>query len=231
MTNSPCISVRRVHRLGALVLVVLGTHAHALVLCATRNGAVVADERCRKREVQLDARDLGVIGPAGPSGPAGPAGPTGAPVEQPFRLVDANGATVCTPLAENGRVVQCVLEPEPQSAPVQLVLSRDGSDPERPQVYYGAPGCEGSPFTSEPTSPIARGAVLGTRLFVPNGTRVPLGALSSEQVRDECGGGTRTPHGTCCTTYNQSLEILAAPARQIDLSTLGLTAPLHGEEP
>jgi hypothetical protein len=219
-------------RLGALLFLVLTTHAHATVLCATRSGAVVADQRCRRREVQLEARDLGVIGLAGLPGPEGPTGPAGTPVERPFRIVDANGIPACRPLSSNGLLTQCVLEPDSASAPVQLVFRQDGSDPADPQIFYPAPGCEGPAYTSEPTALIARAAVLGPRLFVPNGPVGRLAVLSYERARSVCStGDVRTPHGTCCSDLQTPSEYYVAPAREIELSALGLTAPLRGEKP
>ena len=226
MTHASATSSRR---LGALLFVLLGTHAHATVLCATRKGDIVADERCRKREVQLEASDLGVVGPAGVPGPDGAAGPDGASIERPFRFVDANGKPACVSLGSDGVLIQCVLEIEPESAPVQLVLLPDGTDKDRPYVFYDAPGCLGTPFTYEPAAIIGRGVLLSTRLFVPNGERATVKALSSEQVSETCSNGTVTPRGTCCVDYDPAIEDTLAPARPVDLSTLGLTAPLHGE--
>ena len=218
------------HRIVAPLLLLLATQADAMVLCATRKGDIVADEHCRKREVQLEARDLGVVGPAGLPGTDGPAGPEGANIERPFRLVDANGKTVCTSLASDGLLVQCILEIDPESAPVQLVLLGDGTDKDRPYVYHDAPGCQGTPLTYESAAVIDRGTLLGTRLFVPNGTHSMIEARSSEQVRDTCDNGTVTPHGTCCVDHDPALQLTLAPAHPVDLSTLGLTAPLHRED-
>ena len=225
MTHTGTITRHRV----ALLLLLLATHAHATVLCATRKGDIVADERCRKREVQLEARDLGVVGPAGLPGADGPAGPDGARVARPFRFVDATGKPACVSLASDGVLIQCVLEIDPESAPVQLVLLPDGTDKDRPYVFYEAPRCQGTPFRYEPAAVIGRGVLLTTQLFVPNGTPTTIGALSSEQVDETCSNGTLTPHGTCCVDYDPALQITVAPARPVDLSTLGLVAPLHGE--
>jgi hypothetical protein len=216
-----------------LALLALGTQAHAMVLCATRGGAIVAaDERCRKREVQLEARDLGVIGLAGLPGPFGPTGPDGPPVERPFRIVDANGVTACTPLASDGNYIQCVLGTGPDSSPAQLVLRPDGSDPAAPVVYYPTAGCQGPAYTRDVVSVISRATLLGPRLFVANGPHARLAALSLEQAQVVCSSdAVRTPHGTCCITLTTASEQTVAPTRVIELSTLGLTAPLRGEEP
>jgi hypothetical protein len=216
----------------ALSLLALGAHAQAMVLCATRSGAIAADERCRKREVQLEARDLGVVALAGLPGPTGPAGPDGPPVERPFRIVDASGVTACTSLASDGDYIQCVLETGPDSAPVQLVLRPDGSDPALPVVYYPTPGCQGPAFTREVPSLIPRATLLGPRLFIANGPRARLAALSAEQAQVVCSSGAvRTAHGTCCMTFTAASEQMAAPAREIELPALGLTPPLRGEKP
>jgi len=217
------------HRIAALLLLLLATQARATVLCATRKGDIVVDERCRKREVQLDAHDLGIVGPAGLPGPAGPAGSDGANAERPFRIVDANGKTACAALASDGVRTQCVLELDAASAPVQLVLLRDGSDPERPYVYYDAPGCEGTPLTYAQPALLGRAMLLGTRLFVPNGTQAAATARSYEQVNGTCSNGAVTTAGTCCVDLDPGIEDTLAPARRVDLSTLGLMAPLHGE--
>jgi hypothetical protein len=219
----------RIRRLGALLLILLGTHAHATVLCATRKGDIVADERCRKREVQLEAGDLGIVGPVGLPGPDGPAGPDGASIERPFRFVDANGKPACTSLASDGVLIQCLLEVDPESPPVQLVLLSDGRDKDNPYVFFDAPGCQGTPLTYEAASVIGRATLLGPRMFVPDGPRAPVSARSSEQIGSTCSNGTVTPRGTCCVDYDPAIEDTLAPARPVDLSTLGLTAPLHGE--
>jgi len=216
-------------RLGALLFLLLGTHAHATVLCATRKGDIVADERCRKREVQLAASDLGVVGAEGLPGPDGAAGPDGASIERSFRFVDANGKQACTSLASDGVLIQCVLEIDPESPPVQLVLLSDGRDKDNPYVFYDAAGCRGTPHTYEPAGVIGRATLLGPRMFVPSGPRGPVSARSSEQTSSTCSNGTVTPRGTCCVDYDPALEDTLAPARPVDLSTLGLTAPLHGE--
>jgi hypothetical protein len=216
----------------ALVLVALGSHASAMVLCATRNGGVVADEQCRRREVRLEPRDLGIVGAAGPAGPAGLPGLPGAPVERSFRLVDANGVPACTPLASDGLHVLCVLEPRPASAPHQLVVHRDGTDADAPYVYYGAAGCRGPIYVQEPESIIPRATLFGDRLFVPTGPLFRLVALSAERVAEPCStSDTRTPQGTCCTSFTSPVDVEAASAELVELSTLGLAAPLRVEGP
>jgi hypothetical protein len=157
------------HLVAALLLAVLGSQADALVLCTTRKGAVVAAERCRKREAPLDVRDLGVVVRVGPAGADGPAGAPGAPVERPFRVVDATGKTACRALALFGTNVQCVLSPGPAAAPVQLLVRQNGTDATAPNVYYDAPACEGTPHTGERAVLLARASLLADRLFVPAG--------------------------------------------------------------
>ena len=49
----------------AVLVIIMTTHAHALVLCAPKKGVGVLKvrEECRKREVQIDLTDLGVSSP------------------------------------------------------------------------------------------------------------------------------------------------------------------------
>jgi hypothetical protein len=216
--------------LAALLVLALGTDLHATVLCATRKGVVVADERCRKHEERIDPRDLGFVGHVGAPGAIGAAGPAGPTVERFFRVVDANGKTACTPLARLGTSVQCVLEPDGGSGLVQLVVGPDGRDPAAPYIYYGAPACEGPPFTADAATVLARGKLVGARLFFATGPRAPFAYRSYEQVSDPCSGGTQTPYGTCCRTVDQPQPSVGAPARSVALSALGLTAPLCAEE-
>jgi hypothetical protein len=218
--------------IAALLLAVLGSQADALVLCATRKGAVVAAERCRKRETALDVRDLGVVVRVGAAGADGPAGAPGAPVERPFRVVDATGKTACRALLLFGTNVQCILSPGLGAAPVQLLVGKNGTDPTAPNVYYDAPGCEGTPHTDQRAALLARAPFLADRLFVPTGEHVVLQARSYESVNASC-SGTPTPSGTCCITFDPATPVMVpgAPARPIDLGTLGLTTPLRVDAP
>jgi hypothetical protein len=222
-------SIRRI-RVAALLLVALGMQAHATVLCVNRKGVIVADERCRKRETQLDPGELGFVGRIGAPGPVGPAGPAGPTVERLFRVLDANGKTVCTPLSRRGPYLQCVLEPDPQAGALQLVLRPDGGDSENPSIYYAAPGCEGPPFTNYPPAVLARAKLLGTRVFFAAGPRASFTYRSYEFVYPACIGGTPTPYGTCCQDLNTPVTSNASPARSVELSALGLTAPVRVEE-
>jgi hypothetical protein len=217
-------------RLAALVVLALATPAHAMVLCATRKGDLVADEQCRRREVQLDAQDLGVVGAAGLPGPAGPAGPDGASVERPFRVVDADGKPACLPVADDGKIMQCVLQPDADDVPIQLVLYRNGTDPEFQYAYYLEPGCRGEAFMTEPQAMIARGFIFGGRLLAVRDAREMRMARSYERPETTCNGGTLTADGTCCSDFASPVEENLAPARTIVLSTLGIAVPLHGED-
>ena len=217
-------------RLVALVVLALGTPAHAMVLCATRKGDLVADEQCRKREVQLDAQDLGVVGAPGLPGPTGPAGPDGASVERGFRVVDANGRPACLPFADDGKIMQCVLQPDPNDAPIQIVLFRDGTDPDFQYAYYLEPGCQGEAFMTESPAMITRGFVFGGRLLAASGAREMRMARSYERPETNCNGGTPTDDGTCCADNASPVEENLAPARTLVLSTLGITMPIHGED-
>ena len=229
--NQPAMTILHRTRLVALVVLALGTPAHAMVLCATRKGDLVADEQCRKREVQLDAQDLGVVGAEGLPGPGGPAGPDGASVERPFRVVDATGKPACLPVADDGKIMQCVLQPDADDAPIQIVLYRDGYDPDFQYAYYLEPGCKGEAFMTEPLSPlIARGFIFGGRLLAVRGEREMRMAHSYERPETNCSGGTPTADGTCCTDFASPVEENLAPARTVVLSTLGITVPLHGED-
>jgi hypothetical protein len=55
-------------------------------------------------------------------------------------------------------------------------------------------------------------------------------ARSYELLDPTCSGGTPTADGSCCRDFDSPVEENLAPAREIVLSTLGITVPLHGDD-
>jgi hypothetical protein len=51
----------------------------ALVICQRRGKIKIRQDGCKRKERQVPATELGVVGPTGPTGVVGPTGPTGAP--------------------------------------------------------------------------------------------------------------------------------------------------------
>jgi hypothetical protein len=227
MIQGGSMSCRLLSLLVAATVALAATPGRAVVFCQKKRGKrVVLRDRCRKRERELPAAEVGSVGPTGAPGSDGAKGDPGG-----VRIVDSTGREVgvVVGLASGGSIV-LVSHPS-LGQPTVFLASQAGFvelGPRELKLYHQQPGCSDAPIVVDPqgypTFSFVPSALVGAgRAYVATGAPQTYDYVSWESPETSCPG--TTSRGLCCTSGVGTVD--ASPAREIDLATLGFTPPFR----